>query len=118
MSHCAAKKQNDSTDYVEKRYCLDVNLPELFMREDFNAWLSEQVKANRIASWHNPSEGPCWDSWSDTFMFIELHEGDKGKGPSEGSNSDMPEPCWILLGDYILENYGPWSGMVHLTNLG
>jgi hypothetical protein len=102
------------TSYVDKRECLDVNIPELFKRPDFQAWLDKEAREFNLATWHQPGSKIRY-RYSDTWMFIELEKTDKGKGPGEGSNSDMPEACWILLGDFILENFGPWQGMIRLT---
>jgi len=81
--------------------CVEINLPELFEREDFRAYLNDPK--NTIATWHRSGEAP--DECSD--VFVTYDNGD-------GSNSDMPG--WGIVCDMMREN-GHTAALVRLTNM-
>ena len=67
---------------AEQVPCVELGLPELFEREDFQTYLNDPD--NKIATWHTRGEEP--GDYSDVFVTFDN---------CEGSNSDMPG--WDLV---------------------
>jgi hypothetical protein len=88
---------------VMRTAMLEIDLPELFAREDFRKWLNGSAASN-VATWHAQGEDP--NEYSDLFV---TYDG------GEGSNSDMPG--WDLVCQIAREE-GFRAGTIRLTNIG
>ena len=89
-------------NYVETFKCIRINAPDLYNREDFQAWIKA---SHSVATWYNPSNPP--DEMSD--IFVTYDHGD-------GSDSDMPG--WADVAKVVQEKVGQVGfAVVWLTNL-
>jgi len=97
----------------ERGHLLKINCPELFADPEFAAWLNAGSATggadNRVATWHVPDEP--MGGYSD--LFGTIYVTDDG---SEGSDDDMPEPCWDAIVSHC-RAVGFRHGVVWLTNL-
>lgn len=91
----------NKTPTVEIHRVAKVNMPELFVRDDFRAYLNDSN--NRMATWHMNGDEP--NEYSD--VFVNYDHG-------EGSHSDMPG--WELV-VAAMDAAGFEHGIVQITNL-
>lgn len=96
----------------ERDQAIKINCPELFRDPAFAAWLNRQDRSSPIATWYVPGTPP--GEYADVFMTFE----DSGEAPEfvDGSDSDMPEPCWTAIVEHC-RSVGFRCGLIQLTNL-
>ena len=95
---------------------LVMNTPEIFKREDFQAWLNDPSRPT--ATWHRKGKEP--GEYSDVFVLVDANH--------DGDSSDMPSDVWRSICDTVYgtlcdgdpEMPGLWESApitVRLTNL-
>jgi hypothetical protein len=85
----------DSLDIQNRTVGLVVNAPELFLQDDFLAWLNDPTKTT--FTWHK-----CGDTateYSDVMLLVDSNY--------EGDSADMPEDVWKAVCDLA---YGEYCG--------